>query len=208
MTPHKLPDELTNPIDVTLRDFGELFFPTFRRLGFTANTLTSIGRLFDIAGLYLLYQWNVPGYAISTSIAYFFDVIDGAYARKYDMVSDFGDKLDHYGDNIMFSILVIIVYWRMFKYLDMRYIVGTSVIFAIIVKLLYTHVGCKEIYYTHQTGIKTGTLDNTTDFCPSKDDDMSAVERDLLIYRYFGGGTANIFKILIVWYIHYAIRMQ
>ncbi len=30
----------------------------------------------------------MPGYVISTNIVYFFDVLDGTYARKYDMVQN------------------------------------------------------------------------------------------------------------------------
>ena len=34
-------------------------------------------------------------------ISYFFDVLDGIYAREYNMVSEFGDYYDHIKDIVV-----------------------------------------------------------------------------------------------------------
>ena len=79
--------------------------PLFKKANFTPNIITGINIFFCILCIYHLYFNNYNLAVIYLLLAYLFDCLDGFYARKYKMETEFGDLLDHYTDYIFYSCL-------------------------------------------------------------------------------------------------------
>jgi hypothetical protein len=69
--------------------------PFFKKIGFTPNGITTLSLIFGIASAYYLYKGKIYMFALLYTISYFFDVMDGHFARKYKMVSKGGDYYDN-----------------------------------------------------------------------------------------------------------------
>lgn len=78
-------------------------------LGFTPNGITYLSIITSIISSYLLHKNKILYSIILLHISYLFDSIDGKFARKYNMTSDFGMKLDIVSDNITYFILFIVL---------------------------------------------------------------------------------------------------
>ena len=91
----KGPIRFQNPIDTILIDCGSYLSPLFRHLHFTPNTLTSISAIFGFMSVYKMYNKDYKQAGMLYFISYMFDCFDGFYARKYNMVTKYGDFYDH-----------------------------------------------------------------------------------------------------------------
>jgi phosphatidylglycerophosphate synthase len=157
---------------------------------FTPNQITVIGTIFGLLAGYYIWK-NKPILAVSMLwISYFFDCLDGYYARKYDMCSKFGDYFDHVRDVIV-NILII---WLMYRKIDMKKRIIITVILAVSVFLMVMHLGCQE-----KNSNKTECNDSlkiTQKLCPKP-----AMIRWT---RFFGCGTYNMIVLtgLIVYTCH------
>lgn len=91
--------------------FG-LFAGPLRKIGISANQLTSLSLLFAIFYLYLIYAGNYSLALISIAIAVFLDALDGHLARATKTASNYGAYLDTVLDRyvefiIFFSFLLL-----------------------------------------------------------------------------------------------------
>ena len=91
----KIPEELENPIDNILIELAEKLNPYFYKLGFNPNGVTTLSLIFGILSCYFYYLKYYLFSSISMFISYFFDVMDGNFARRYNMQTQFGDYYDH-----------------------------------------------------------------------------------------------------------------
>ena len=101
-----------------MEHFVEPFTPFFREtLGFTQNGITWLSNISSFIALIFLWNKNLLLFFVFWHINYWFDCMDGYMARKYDMVSDYGDMIDHLGDWIsMLGIFLILVFkYKLFK---------------------------------------------------------------------------------------------
>ena len=94
----KIPPKYDNPIDNIFYDFVDPTLPIFHNMNFTPNGITTLGLLFGLAACCSLYNKQFVPFAIMYLISYYLDFMDGAYARKYKMTSEFGDWYDHIKD--------------------------------------------------------------------------------------------------------------
>jgi len=88
----------------------------------TPNHITTVGNLVRAAFLYLLWkrQLNPVSASVLFLLQYFFDGMDGNYARMYNLTSALGEMYDHYSDQI-FAVLFVgatfsrytVSFWRM-----------------------------------------------------------------------------------------------
>jgi phosphatidylglycerophosphate synthase len=117
-------------------------------------------------------------------VSYFFDCMDGHFARKYKMTSKGGDLYDHIKDVSIYILIVYIVYKKYRKVIKATDIV----ILLIFLFINCMHLGCQQ--KQQDDGADNETLDNFQKLCPNKD----------MIYttRYFGLGTFVIISILLV----------
>lgn len=188
---NKLPDFLENPIDVYIIKICNILSPFLKKSNMTANDLTTFSLLFGFASAYCLLKKikYIPG--IYLFISYFFDCSDGFYARKYNMVSKFGDIYDHVKDFIVILLIIFILYKQNRKK-------GIILIF-IICLLSFSHLGCQEHYYRNnkQHEIHSDTLSHCRYLCPFEHD----IENALLVSKYFGTGTSYFIMSLYLFFI-------
>lgn len=179
----KLPKELDNPFDNMVLDTVESTVDFFYNIGFTPNGVTTLSL---ISGLYAVYKFaNHEFYqsALLHLLSYYFDCLDGHLARKYNMISEFGDYYDHTKDWIVTGLMFYHLgkfYWNIDN--NIKYIIPFIVI--IIMYGVFHHMGCQEIYY----GQHTTTTSIFLDSCKAKDKKEAA--ELLKSSRHLGCGTA------------------
>ncbi len=82
----------------------------FRKLNFTPNMITALSLLSSIL-MYKAFRkgkYHQAGLLILAS--YYFDCLDGIFARTYNMTSKFGDFFDHASDIITIVLMTLAVY--------------------------------------------------------------------------------------------------
>ena len=141
---HKRPIEDHNTIDFYLFKYlinGPITM-TYN-LGLTPNFLTTISFLLQLYSIYNLTLYSIGSFQFYYLLGYYFDCIDGPMARKYDMVTKFGDFYDHGTDTICFS-WVLYYYFTYYKLLNYPIInTGGILIFLGLIK----YIGCQETIY-------------------------------------------------------------
>ena len=134
----KILDEHENPIDIYLIKFSDKITPFFFRLGFTPNIITFIGLIIGISCIYAYSINKIYLAFILFWLSYFFDCLDGHFARKYDMESQFGDYFDHFRDIFVIGIMCILIIYKS------RNKLLTSFIILIFLGFSVLHMSCQE----------------------------------------------------------------
>lgn len=177
----KIPKNLENPVDNIIIFEGRKLYEIFRKLGFTPNTLTFISLILGFASIYLFYIKNYILSSIFYFVSYCFDVLDGNYARTYNMVTKFGDLFDHIKDlfvNVTFFIVFI-------KFTTLKNYIIYILVTAILLFLSSVHLGCQEQYVERKDPENiSGYLKFLGTMCNNQN-----VENNMKISRYFGCGT-------------------
>ena len=106
----KIPSEIENPFDNYIYIFVEFLAPYAYKLGFSPNMITTLSVIFSVASIYYLYIHSFITSIFLYIISYLFDCLDGYVARKYNMVTKFGDLYDHISDVLTFSLYNITLY--------------------------------------------------------------------------------------------------
>jgi hypothetical protein len=134
----KIHNDYENPIDKVFINICELLCPFLYRLNFTPNMITTVGLLFGMVCIYYFYMDNIRLAVLFLWISYFFDCLDGHYARKYEMETQFGDYYDHFRDLfVLISVIILILYKK-----DHKIFRGTLIVlFGFIMTI---HLGCQE----------------------------------------------------------------
>lgn len=179
----KIPEHLDDVVDNALFKIVYVIHPAFKTMGFTANGITILSAIVQTTGVYAIYHSHFALGGILYFVGYFFDVMDGWYARKYKMVSSYGDKLDHYSDIIVHVLLYACVTFHPVFTLQVKamwYAMALTFLF-----LSSLHLACKdELYYK---GKLTGTtLDILRPLCKYVNNDM------MQYLRWVGTGTLNL----------------
>jgi phosphatidylglycerophosphate synthase len=107
-----LPRDKECPVDTLILDMCEEVAPFFHKTGHSANVITFEGALLSAYGIYSLWQRNLVPFAIFYALGYAFDCLDGFYARKYNMVSTFGEYFEHAKDIATTWIFFLVLYKR------------------------------------------------------------------------------------------------
>lgn len=183
----KLPRHLECPADNLFSDIAEKTLPFFKKLRHTPNVLTGYALLFTVLSGLSLYADRFWPFALAYNLGYLFDCIDGMYARKYHMVTRFGDYFEHSRD-ILGNLALNVFVWYKFKPLP------TWTWFAYSGLLLGTalHIGCQQKYYKRMQGEseQSESLDVLSKLCP----------RGLTLgwTRWFGPGTYTLGYTMLV----------
>ena len=104
---NKLQENHECPIDTFIFKLVDEQLDIFYKLGMTPNIITTISIVFGLLAAYQIIQNRLWLAAIFWIIAYYFDCADGKFARKYNMISKFGDLYDHFGD--LFKVIAVFV---------------------------------------------------------------------------------------------------
>lgn len=183
----KLPRNLECPLDNILMDIAESMCPSFYKIGFTANGITTLSLITGLLSIYFIYKHQYKLGGIFWLLQYFFDDMDGLYARKYDMVTKFGDTYDHVKDALIY-ILLIIVFIIQKKYFG---------IVLLFISLLFINfvLGCQEFYYGKS---ESPSLTITKKLCPCKNRE-DAINK-MKYMRWFGVATWNVIIALYIFF--------
>ena len=106
----KINPEYENKFDNILINISEKIAPVFKKLNFTPNDITSLSNISMCITILLLLQLKYYWACLFLILSYFFDCLDGSFARTYNQVTDFGDKYDHYSDVIKSVLLIFVLY--------------------------------------------------------------------------------------------------
>jgi len=147
---------MINPVDKLFNYIGDKMNPVLYNFGFTPNTLTTLSLLFAISSMYLFYiDYRIIA-SVFFIINYFFDVIDGQFARNYNMVTEFGDLYDHITDCSILVILLIIMYKK-----NSKLFIKLIPIMLILGILSLSDLGCTQLIRTE----KSKSIGFTSNFC-------------------------------------------
>jgi len=178
----KIPRTYDNPLDNFLIELSDITTPYAYNLGMNPNMITTLSNIACIITILLLLNANYYWAAFFVLVSYYFDCMDGHMARKYDMVTVFGDYYDHISDlSKIIAILVTLYYINQEKFFK---IIPIIILMGI---LMAAHMGCQELLYEKN---ESDTLGPTKELCPVKNkNDTGLVKNVLLSTRYFGCGT-------------------
>lgn len=183
----KILREYENPFENIILDTTEPLLPTLKSLGFTPNMLTTYSFIFGLLSIYYLSKRNIHAFAITFLISYIFDCMDGVFARKYNMTSEFGDLYDHISDVIVGILLFYTAYNLYKKEITFKIIL----LFSIFTYLSQMHMGCQQKMYNKSTE----TINILQNLCHNKN--------DIKWTRFFAPISYIIFCILLVYYLEY-----
>jgi phosphatidylglycerophosphate synthase len=190
----KISPEYENPIDNINLFFAEFLCPTFKKIGFTPNGITTLSLVFGMLSVHALYTGKLYKFGILYYISYFFDCLDGHYARKYDMITKFGDAYDHVKDFVV-TVSIIAVFILRNRDIPRDKMIGVIAIILLAHVCMNSHLGCQEKIYNKE---ESGTLSHLKYLCPgTREDAMNNIK----FTRYFGCATINILMILIIIYV-------
>jgi len=161
-------------------------------INMTPNKITIFRFCLSLISLYLIYtKQNYHIAAILYFLDRYLDTTDGVYARKYNMKSKYGDKLEHTLDIISGTLLLYVIY----KTLKIK---SNALIPVILTLLMASYVGCLEKYIQiNDKKSKSNTMmivESTFTTCP---DSMYKNHNTL---KYIGGyGFFSIYMALFIW---------
>ena len=107
---NKLADVYECPIDIQIYNFINTHLHLYYNSGFTPNMVTTFSILFGLWSAYQISKGHFKSAAAFMLIAYYFDCVDGKLARKYNMVTNFGDYYDHFGD----LLKIVVIFYALF----------------------------------------------------------------------------------------------
>ena len=193
----KLPYYLDNPIDNLLIYISESSKHIFYYLYFTPNMITSLALITSTLGINEFIHSNYIVSCLLFNLSYFFDCLDGHYARSYNMVTVFGDYYDHLSDLFKFFGLLITSYYINYcKFQNLMLFLP----FLIITMLL--QLSCQEAYYSQYSNTNAPTLKILKYICPASNN--IELQGIMKVTRYFGTGTLNvIFSLIPIYYGYY-----
>lgn len=188
----KIKKSFTNQFDNYLIHISDNLSPYFKRIGYTPNGITTISLILGLASLYHLYHHQPVEFGIYFILAYLFDCMDGHYARKYDMITEGGDKYDHYKDFALIIAVIYVIFTR-YEILDHPIVLIVLITFGILGTI---STGCIERHSSknHQSD----TLKLIDAITPSKETCVKHRE----IFRFFGTGTLVIIFVIAVYYMN------
>jgi phosphatidylglycerophosphate synthase len=140
---NKLPANLENPLDTHIYKQIDTTLPTYKNLNISPNILTTISLIFGLSAVYAVYNESYMIGGILFFIAYYYDCVDGKFARKYNQVTKFGDFYDHVADFTKFGLMFYILYFKLqYKSLKTKTILISILIILLIFSIL--QFGCQE----------------------------------------------------------------
>lgn len=188
---NKLPDYYDDPLDIFYKKYIDMLNPEFKKINMTPNMITSISFFFGLLACYLYYKSYYVLAGLSYIISYFFDTMDGYYARIYGMGSVFGSYYDSISDNVVALILAYLFYKKtgfINKWIKFI-IVGILIVFGM--GCIY-HMSCQE-KYTKKTNEK-----HVSDGLAFLDSVKCKDFEHMKYSKYFGTGVCTLIVALII----------
>jgi len=179
----KIPAYYENPIDNIIIDLCGYISPLLYKYRVTPNMITTASLLCCLISLYELYQGNGHLAAIFWAFNYIFDTMDGNFARKYNMETEFGDWYDHTTDVLGFTLICIILIYQ--KKVTRR----NTIILFILIYGAFIHLANQEKISTAKTSDSLNLIEKYI-YIP---------DIDITRSRYMGLGTFTAFLVYIIY---------
>ena len=141
----KLPADLDSPIDNLLIKLAVIVTPVFTFLKFTPNMITGLSLVTGLVSVYHLFMNNMFCYSLMYFVSYFFDVLDGFYARVTSQCSKFGDLFDHIKDNVIALALIAVMCYKYYVFNPVGYVYMSCMTFIVLTSAI--HIGLQEKLY-------------------------------------------------------------
>ena len=199
----KIPKHIENPFDNIVIDICEDVAPYFKLLDFTPNMITFLSFLFGIKAIKDFRDNNYLQSGIIYMISYIFDCLDGHYARKYNMVTKFGDYFDHIKDCTIGIPITLLLINKLSQSKDFTSIILLFTLFLSMF-MFPIHLGCQELYYDKiNPNNDSDTLGILKKYCPSTIQNINkiTIENSMIYTKYFGCGTFVIIFLLSSFYL-------
>lgn len=129
-----------NPIDNCLIKLCEPVSNILRKLNITPNQITAVGLSMGLLSFLFIIKKQFYLAFIFFWISYYLDCLDGYYARKYNMVTSFGDYFDHLRDIIVLVLILGGIWVNLNKKQRIIYVI----ILALTSVCMNMHLGCQE----------------------------------------------------------------
>ena len=188
---NKLLEHHECPIDSFIFNIVDKHLHIFYELGMTPNTLTTISIVFGFLAAYQILEGRLWLAAIFWIIAYYFDCADGKFARKYNMVSKFGDLYDHLGDLVKVIVIFLALFYTNKKGITVRQCVFINII-IILGFLQMIHMGYQESIYNKKD--ESPYLNIIRKLFVNEEN----AEKIICYTRHFGCGTWYIFFTILI----------
>lgn len=193
----KIPPDLENPIDNILIEMGEYLSEYFKKLNLTANDLTTVSTFTGLYSIYLFIKKKYVMSAIFFIISHSFDCFDGFYARKYNMVSNFGDCYDHLSDYIIDGLMIYLIIKKYLKLPNNNLKKYIPILLIPLIGLMLVHFGCQEMYFDSTTSGNI-ILDCYKPMCPIDRNKSNDLRNFIKFSRFFGTGTYTLFICILI----------
>ena len=141
---NKLEIHQENPIDIKFANLANYIKIYFNKLHFIPNHITTLSLISGLFSIYLLYKNKYVLSILFFLILYFFDVLDGIYARSYNMITVFGDYYDHIKDFLIITLYILMI---IYKCKNRIRIIPYMIVLALIYFGMLIHLGCQEKIY-------------------------------------------------------------
>jgi len=198
----KLHVDQENPIDYIFIRAANAVAPFFKSLGATPNFITTLSVIASILASWSVLQGNKASFVVWGILSYFFDCLDGHFARRYDMCTKFGDYYDHLTDWLYYGLLFYAAF-------GVRGLTAAAspwwwLIYGVIIVAatgMCWHFGCQESIYAakreatnapdSQCRFEAPTLCNFVGICPNPHENIA-------YSRWCGCGTFAMLVIAII----------
>jgi phosphatidylglycerophosphate synthase len=190
---NKLPDLYECPIDVWLLRFIDTHLTWYYQNGFTPNLVTTISILIGMLSAGAVYYQHFAVGAVLFIVAYYLDCVDGKLARKYHLVTAFGDFYDHFGDVFKFALVAYALYHNNNKKITPSQHLYKTII-TVLTCFLFLQIGYQETLYSQQDSSTLAMFRSLVSL-------DSQPARSIQLTKYLGQGTfVLIFSaIIILW---------
>lgn len=184
----KIPIEYEDVVDNKFCGWSDDLCPSFKMLNFTPNMITTLALFCTIAIVYFILNKKCEIAAFFYILAYFFDCMDGLYARKYKMTSKYGDYYEHIVDWIRNVAVLLMIFYSCSC--------NNKAIPIMILLILFVLGNIKQAYQDKYYKIKTGRDEteslNFVEKFISPPDNLEDIDKGLRKLKYVGWGTYTI----------------
>jgi phosphatidylglycerophosphate synthase len=193
----KIPSIYEDPINNIIINICEYLCPLFKYFEFTPNMITTMSFLSGVFIPYYIYLQEFLLGSIFLMVSYFFDCLDGHYARKYNQITVFGDYYDHVTDIIVGISTTYFIILEMYQHLYYKWAIW--LILNSIGALM--HFGYQELYY--EVIEKKCESDSISCLKRVGSKDKTTIIKRLKLLRYLGSGSLILSSSLFLCYLRY-----
>ena len=184
---NKLKEKYDNPFDIIIYKIIDTQLYTLYIYNVTPNMLTTLSLISWIISAYYFYNDNFTLAVLFYFLSYYFDCADGKMARKYNMVTQFGDYYDHINDALKTIIFIIIMFIK-----SKKKFIKVIVVLIIFVFLLFVFINCQEKIYNKNNESLWLNKFNINIF------NKQSCIKNMNVLRYFGPGTIIFIQLIII----------